>query len=84
MRSSADSFVMTVVDNSLMLGEMNRFIEAHDRYLALDEARTDCRTPQEREVMYIEILRAYLEVQHRAARITGLQYAEGMFFADMH
>jgi hypothetical protein len=67
-----------------MLVEMNRFIEAHDRYLALDKARVDCATPQQRELMHIEILRAYLEVQYRATRIAGLQYADGMDFADMH
>ena len=67
-----------------MLAEMNLFVEAHDRYLALDKARVDCTTPQQRELMYIEILRAYLEVQYRANRIAGLQYADGMDFADMH
>ena len=67
-----------------MLAEMNRFIEAHDRYLALDKARVDCTTPQQKELMHIEILRAYLEVQYRANKIAGLQYADGMDFADMH
>ena len=67
-----------------MLAQMNRFIEAHDRYLALDKARVDCMTPQQWELMHIEILRAYLEVQYRANQIAGLQYADGMDFADMH
>jgi hypothetical protein len=67
-----------------MLREMNGFIEAHDRYLALDRDRTVCDTPQQREIMHIAILRAYLEVQRRALQIAGLQYAEGMDFADMH
>ena len=34
--------------------------------------------------MYIEIMKAYLEVQYRAKVIAGLQYADGMDFADMH
>ncbi len=67
-----------------MLKEMNKFVEAHDRYLSLDQARVDCLTPQQRELMYIELMRAYLEVQYRASQIAGLQYADGMDFADMH
>jgi hypothetical protein len=67
-----------------MLKEMNQFVEAHDRYLALDKARIDCMTPQQRELMHIELMRAYLEVQFRASQIAGLQYADGMDFADMH
>ena len=31
-----------------MLKQMNRFVEAHDRYLALDKARVDC-APRSRE-----------------------------------
>jgi hypothetical protein len=67
-----------------MLKEMNQFIEAHDRYLSLDKARVDCLTPQQRELMHIELMKAYLEVQYRASQIAGLQYADGMDFADMH
>ncbi len=66
---------------------MNRaivqFVEAHDRYLALDQARTDCATPAQREVMHLEIMKAYLEVQYRARTICGLQYADGMDFAEI-
>ena len=47
-------------------------------------ARVDCLTPQQRELMHIELMKAYLEVQHRASQIAGLQYADGMDFADMH
>ncbi len=61
---------------------MNRFVEAHDRYLALDLVRTDCRNPQERELLYIEILKAYLEVQFRARQIAGLQFADGCDYVD--
>ncbi|MGI9104248.1 MAG: hypothetical protein ACR2IF_17545 [Terriglobales bacterium] len=57
------------------------FISAHERYLQLDILRTDCSSPQEREYLYIEILKAYLEVQYRAMIITGMQTAEGMEFA---
>jgi len=67
-----------------MLKHMNKFVEAHDRYLALDKARVDGIKPQQRELMHIELLRAYLEVQYRASQIAGLQYADGMDFADMH
>lgn len=67
-----------------MFKAMHRFIEAHDRYLALDIARTDCATPQQREFMHIEILKAYLEVQYRANQIAGLQYADGWDFADVN
>jgi hypothetical protein len=63
---------------------VHRFVEAHDRYLALDMARTDCRTSAEREFMHIEMLKAYLEVQFFARQITGQQYADGMDYADQH
>jgi hypothetical protein len=67
-----------------MLKAMNKFVEAHDRYLALDNARIDCITPQQRELMHIELMKAYLEVQYRASQIAGMQYADGMDYADMH
>jgi hypothetical protein len=57
------------------------FVSAHERYTQLDSLRTDCRTPQEREFMYIQILKAYMEVQYRAMIITGMQTADGMEFA---
>ena len=60
---------------------IEKFISAHERYEQLDELRADCGTPQEREYMYIEILRAYMEVQYRAMIITGMQTADGMEFA---
>ncbi len=59
-----------------------QFLYAHDRYLELDRARLDCRRPSEREQMYIAIMKAYLEVQFRARVIAGLQYADGMDFAE--
>ncbi len=65
-----------------MLSVLNRFVEAHDRYLALDRARTDCENPQQRELMHIELLRAYLEVQFRARQIAGIQFADGNDFVD--
>lgn len=63
---------------------VHRFVEAHDRYLALDLVRTDCRNAAERELMHIELLKAYLEVQFLANAITGAQYADGMDYADQH
>ncbi len=67
-----------------MLPALHKFIEAHDRFLALDQARTDVTNPQQRELYHIEIMKAYLEVQYRAKIIAGIQYADGMDFADRH
>ena len=64
-----------------MDSEIERFITAHERYLELDRLRNDCRSPQEREVIHIEIMKAYLAVQYHAMIITGVQTAEGMEFA---
>lgn len=63
---------------------VNKFVEAHDRYLELDRIRTECRTAMERESIHIAILQAYLEVQFRARQIAGLQFAEGMDFAEVN
>jgi len=63
---------------------LSKFLEAHDRYLALDQARCTCRQPAEREHMHIEILKAYLEVQYRAKLIAGLQYADGNDYAEVN
>jgi hypothetical protein len=59
-------------------------VEAHDRYLELDRIRTDCKTAAEREFIHIAILETYLEVQHHARAITGLQFADGMDFAEVN
>jgi hypothetical protein len=67
-----------------MLHEMNGFVMAHDRYLALDLARTDCSSPAQREFMHIQILEAYLEVQYRARHIAGLQFADGNDYVDQN
>lgn len=61
---------------------IHQFLQAHEHYLALDRVRTECARPSEREALHIEILRAYLEVQYRARIIVGLQYADGMDFAE--
>ncbi len=63
---------------------IERFITAHDRYEQLDRLRTDCHSPQEREFLYIEILRAYLDVQYHAMIITGMQTSDGMEFARVN
>jgi hypothetical protein len=63
---------------------LNRFVFAHDRYLALRDAGPTCASPQEREMMHIEIMKAYLEVQYFARTITGLQFADGMDFAEVN
>jgi hypothetical protein len=67
-----------------MLHEMNRFVLAHDRYLALDRARTECSNPMQREFIHIQILEAYLEVQYRARHIAGLQFADGNDYVDQN
>jgi len=67
-----------------MLPAVHKFIEAHDRYLALDQGRNDFANPRQRELYHIEIMKAYLEVQYRAKVIAGIQYADGMDFADQH
>jgi hypothetical protein len=61
-----------------------KFVAAHDRYLELDKVRTQCLTPAERESIHIAILTAYLEVQFHARQIAGLQYADGMDFAEVN
>lgn len=66
-----------------MNSAIQKFVFAHDRYLALNDVRTECSSPVEREHMHIEIMKAYLEVQFRARTIAGLQYADGMDFADV-
>ncbi len=63
---------------------INQFLFAHERYLSLEQSRTECVGPTERELMHIEILKAYLEVQYRARVIAGLQFADGMDFAEVN
>jgi hypothetical protein len=63
---------------------INKFLFAHERYLSLEQSRTDCQGPTQRELMHIEILQAYLEVQYRAKVIAGLQFADGMDFAEVN
>lgn len=67
-----------------MNSAIQKFLHAHERYLALDDARFNCVRPGEREAMHIELLRAYLEVQYRARVIAGLQFADGMDFAEVN
>ena len=62
--------------------EIRRFLAAHATYSSLIDLRTGCRSPQEREQVHIEILRAYLAVQYQARVISGLQEDEGMQFAE--
>jgi hypothetical protein len=63
---------------------VSKFVAAHDRYMELDKIRTQCLTPAERESIHIAILTAYLEVQFHARQIAGLQYADGMDFAEVN
>ena len=41
---------------------INNFVRMYDRYLALDKARVVWSTPRQKELMYIELLRAYLSL----------------------
>jgi hypothetical protein len=52
--------------------------------MELDRIRTQCISPAERESIHIAILTAYLEVQFHARQIAGLQYADGMDFAEVN
>ena len=61
---------------------INKFKEAHDHYLELDRIRTECQTPAQREFIHIAILQSYLEVHQYARAIAGLQFADGMDFAE--
>ncbi len=63
---------------------IQKFLDAHNRYEALDAIRTNCQAPRQRELLHIEIMRTYLEVQYRARVIAGLQYADGMDFAEVN
>jgi hypothetical protein len=63
---------------------VNKFVAAHDRYMELDRMRAECKSPKERESMHIAILEAYLEVHFHARQIAGLQFADGMDFAEVN
>ena len=63
---------------------VNKFVEPHDRYMELDRIRTQCSSPAERESLHNAILKAYLEVQFHARQIAGLQFADGMDFAEVN
>jgi hypothetical protein len=63
---------------------IDKFLQAHARYEALDHFRNECFTPRQREQVHIDIMQAYLEVQYRARVIAGLQFAEGMDFAQVN
>ena len=61
-----------------------KFIDAHDRYVELDTMRSTCQSPSEREFVYLQILTTYLEVNYYARVIAGLQFADGMEYAEMN
>ena len=60
---------------------IKQFLDANERYEALERIRTGCSSPEQREQMHIALLRAYLEVQNCARVITGLQHTDQMSFA---
>ncbi len=57
------------------------FITARERYMQLERARIQARSPEERELFQIELMEAWLEVHHRAQIVTGVRFSEGMQFA---
>jgi hypothetical protein len=63
---------------------MTKLFAAHDRYLQLDSIRTQCASAAEREIIHIEIMKAYLEVHYRAKMIAGEQFAAGNDYADVN
>ncbi len=63
---------------------INDFVAARDRYLALEKARIRPRTPEQRERFHIELMEAWLKLQHSAQAVAGLRSAEGMQFARVN
>ncbi len=63
---------------------ISNFLAAREHYLNLQQARTQPRTPEQREVFYIELLRAWLEVHYRAQLVAGVRFAEGVTFAEVN
>jgi hypothetical protein len=80
IRKKAEAYKNVHAMNTIV----NKFVEAHDRYMELDRIRTECSSPAERESLHIAILKAYLEVQFHAKQIAGLQFADGMDFAEVN
>jgi hypothetical protein len=76
--------VLAEDNGGIMNTIVNKFVQAHDRYMELERIRTECTNPAQRESVHIAILTAYLEVQFHARQIAGLQYADGMDFADVN
>ncbi len=62
---------------------IQEFVAARERYLKLERARIQPRTPAEREAFYIELMQAWLEVHRRAQSVAGLRFTEGMRFAKV-
>ena len=48
-----------------LLVAVNNFFKMYDRYVALNKAKVVCTTPQQKELMYIKLLRAYLSLLRR-------------------
>lgn len=60
---------------------IQEFMAARERYLQLERARVQPRTPAGRETFHIELMRAWLEVHNHAQLVAGVRFAEGMQFA---
>lgn len=64
-----------------MNAAIQSFMTARERYLQLETARTQARTPEERELVDAELVNAWLEVHYYAQIVTGVRFTEGMEFA---
>ncbi len=60
------------------------FIAASERCLQLERARIQARTPEELELVSLELLDALLDVQHHAQIITGIRFAENIDFVRVN
>ncbi len=60
------------------------FIAARERYMQLDLARIQARSPEERELVHIELMEAWLEVHHHAQIVAGIRFVEGVQFAQVN
>ncbi len=60
------------------------FITAREHYLRLEKQRIQPRSPEQRELFYIELMGAWLHVHYLAQTVAGLRFAEGMKFAKVN
>ena len=64
-RNSEISYSCKAPVRGELLVAMNNFIRMYDRYVALNKAKVVWSTPQQKELTYIKLLRAYLSLLRR-------------------